>query len=135
MSKEEKIKEVYEKLGFDWDICSKYITENGVLILPTPDLKNTLKGYENLVKDKTKFSAFGKEGLKLQPSEISGIYSNNGWIKIESESDLPKIDFITQYWLTDGVSTWIETITLNHKIGREKVTHYQPIIKPQPPIY
>lgn len=61
--------------------------------------------------------------------------TNNGWIKIESEDDLPKIDFHTQYWLSDGKSTWIETITLNHKIGREKVTHYQPIIKPQPPIY
>jgi len=71
----------------------------------------------------------------LRLKSLQGIETNNGWIKIESETDLPKIDFITQYWLTNGVSMWIETITLNHKIGREKVTHYQPIIKPQPPIY
>lgn len=90
MTKEEKIQDVYENLGFEWKICSKYITENGVLILPTPDLKYSLKGYENLVKDENKFSAFGKEGLKLQPSELSGIYNNKGWIKIENEEDLPK---------------------------------------------
>lgn len=73
---------------------------------------------------------------------------NNGWIKIESEDDLPK-DFTTCYIITiysyntiveayysdgersfkprDKYSTWSYLY--------DEITHYQPIIKPKPPIY
>lgn len=61
--------------------------------------------------------------------------TNYGWIKIESENDFPKIDFHTQYFFYDGESRWIDTFSFEMKIGRVKITHYQPIIKPQKPIY
>jgi len=144
MTKEEIIKEVYQNLGFEWSICSKYITENGVLILPTPDLKYSLKGYENLVKDENKFSAFGKEGLKLQPTELTGIYNNNGWIKIESEEDLPK-DIFNCFVISEKNILINAPVFYNQSqktftnginaIFWNKFTHYKPIEKPKLPIY
>ena len=143
MTKEEKIQDVYEKLGFEWNVCSNYITENGVLILPTPDLKYSLKGYENLVKDENKFSAFGKEGLKLQPTELSGIYNNNGQIKIETIEDLPieegtfEVHFKTDYGA--GFRTEIFTGRLSNSIhhitGNPIFSHYKKYIKSAPPVF
>ena len=133
MTKEEKIKIVYESLGFEWEACSKYIAENGVIILPTPDLKYTLKGYDNLIKDTDKFSAFGNEGLKIQPSILKGIYNNNGWIKIESEEDLP-IDNESYWTVIEGVKNSLFQTYSNHIVLKHH-THYQPIIKPESPIY
>jgi hypothetical protein len=64
---------------------------------------------------------------------------NNGWIKIESENDLPIIK-TECYFIFDSK---IEKGDYSGKIffdkygmyGYKTVTHYQPIIKPQPPIY
>lgn len=138
MTKQEKIKSVYESLGFEWEVCSKYITENGVIILPTPDLKYTLKGYDNLIKDTDKFSAFGNEGLKIQPSILSGIYNNNGWIKIESEDDLPKERCAVWTFITEKevvMNTFNTFDDMEFTFDNGKVTHYQPIIEPELPIY
>ena len=138
MNKEEKIQDVYESLGFEWEVCSKYITENGVIILPTPDLKYTLKGYNNLIKDTDKFSAFGNEGLKIQPSILAGIYNNNGWIKIESEENLPKERCAVWTFITEKevvMNTFNTFDDMEFTFDNGKVTHYQPIIKPKPPIY
>lgn len=142
MNKEEKIKDVYEKLGFEWNVCKKYITDNGILILPTPDLKYSLKGYENLVKDENKFSAFGKEGLKLQPSELAGIYNNNGWIKIETQDDLPTNYTECHFELKDGdIQIGIYVDHKNIFIGADEqyfpseVIAYKEIEKPKNRIY
>lgn len=63
--------------------------------------------------------------------------NNNGWINIKSEEDLPKecgnyhivvsgIIYVDEYnSCTKEFSEWF-----NHAI-----THYQPIVKPLPPIY
>ncbi len=61
--------------------------------------------------------------------------TNNGWIKIESEADLPKI--IGDYWSFDGKEV------CNHHFEHNPfwimqwkyVTHYQPIQKPKPPVF
>ena len=136
MTKEEKIQDVYEKLGFEWNVCSKYITKNGVLILPTPDLKYSLKGYENLVKDENKFSAFGKEGLKLQPTELSGIYNNNGWVKIYRENDLPQFD-CDCWWMDKKEGLILGKFLLDGSLDfiMENATHYKIISTTDLPIY
>lgn len=137
MTKEEKIKDVYQKLGFIWSKIEHLVTENGVLILPSPDLKYSLEGYENLVSDKEKFSSFGKDGLKLQPSALSGIYNNNGWVKIESEIDLPKDDD-GAYWIANenGRFDFIATgYQIKAKWKNETCTHYKQIEFPKDPIY
>jgi hypothetical protein len=79
--------------------------------------------------------------LKIKPSQysrpksLSGIENNNGWINIESGEDLPKDG---QYWTissNDGQMTtnriWSKQWNFNHRY----ISHYQPIIKPEPPIY
>lgn len=60
----------------------------------------------------------------LYPEVESIKQNNNGWIKIESEEDLPK-DYDTQHFDLYTHST------------NNIITHYQlkPIEKPKPPIY
>lgn len=68
---------------------------------------------------------------------------NNGWIKIESEDDLPKDENIVEFWVYDDeeiVSAkfmyeskrWYHDVNLNLRLFP---THYQSIVKPKPPIY
>ena len=87
----------------------------------------------------------------MRPKSLAGIENNNGWIKIESEEDLPKDDefkfnetFLV-YYCCKGCSNMIfkgsiDKYTLKfrditNKLEKEKVTHYQPIVKPESPIY
>ena len=68
------------------------------------------------------------------------IENNNGWIKIESEADLPKND--DDYWVMTNIKDdevqqlsnliVIRCLNLEKNI---KVTHYKPIEKPKLPIY
>ena len=69
---------------------------------------------------------------------IQAIETNNGWIKIEREDDLPKSN--DKYWIIDK-SKDIEMLKFDSKddgymiIWKSQFTHYQPIVKPEPPIY
>lgn len=136
MTKEEKIKSVFESFGFDWNECSKYVTEFGVIVLPHPELKYILKGYENLIRDKDRFVSFGDEGLKIQPSELSGIYNNNGWIKIESSEDLPENGY---YEVIKRLSGFASRATLDKEFGQKRqvlsYSHYQNIVELPKPIF
>lgn len=63
---------------------------------------------------------------------------NNGWIKIESEEDLPKEKFIELWIMAEDCIVPIyyevyDEFSYDGSFG--EITHYQPIIKPQPPIY
>lgn len=73
---------------------------------------------------------------------FKGIETNNGWIRIESEADLPKET--GQYWAIVNADFGIDI--LNYWSGARKfedietenrvfVTHYQPIQKPKKPIF
>lgn len=81
------------------------------------------------------------------PYSLEGIDNNNGWIKIESEADLPKesglyhvvcfgVETILEFFDNSKVKGFIHIgktyINRYNEIG---VTHYQPIQKPKPPIY
>lgn len=126
MSKEEKIKEVYKKL-----YSSKKIDENG--------------WYDNR-DEKIKFHHSDflgecdyRENYFFRPKSLQGIENNNGWIKIESESDLPSdMKAVFVYWNNEILL--IEILELPSKKmfkewSEKGFTHYQPITKPQPPIY
>ncbi|MFV0197089.1 hypothetical protein OBK01_02565 [Empedobacter falsenii] len=92
----------------------------------------------NLLKMESKESydvKFGEPTFIYRPIILQGIENNNGWIKIESEEDLPKEDCI--YWVVkDNSITEMENweITLNFH-NKRNLTHYQPIEQPKPPIY
>lgn len=70
--------------------------------------------------------------------------NNNGWIKIENEKDLPK-NSINQrklnnwYYVYSSFKEKIEwhpknLFALHSMFHQGLITHYQPIIKPKPPI-
>lgn len=62
---------------------------------------------------------------------------NNGWIKIESENDLPK-EGMTNYLVCIDNEPSIHPYNLKQLLmlfEDRMITHYQPIIKPKPPIY
>ena len=66
---------------------------------------------------------------------------NNGWIKIESEDDLPKN--ITECWINYKDKILLSLYQSKHFVLKSEfsllpfnlITHYQPIEKPKPPIY
>lgn len=90
------------------------------------------------------FKDIVKSGLFFQqptmPKSLKGIKNNNGWIKIDSEADLPKetgwYDFqvFPQEEYKLNTTFWHKGAT---KIGWfvETYTHYQPIEKPKSPLY
>ena len=62
---------------------------------------------------------------------------NNGWIKIESEEDLPKIS--GHYFILINTVIKIDFWTNHEKKfelwNKNLVTYYQPIDRPKPPMY
>lgn len=128
MTKQEKIKEAY---GECWEKVKNNVTENGWIDTRFFSLKDSGIKY---IQSKS------HEGLTLvfshRPLSLQGIENNNGWTKIESENDLPKKS--GHYWVKRG-----NEICTNYIIYPESyslafikhLTHYQPIQKPEPPIY
>ena len=66
---------------------------------------------------------------------LQGIENNNGWIRIESEDDLPKESF--NYWIfqSDLRAVTMKDFYYNKKYYGVKATHYRPIVKPLKPLY
>lgn len=76
------------------------------------------------------------EGAYIRPKSLKGIENNNGWIKIESEKDLPKEN--GECFVIDSTGK-IEIV--HYRYLRNCIlegwpyTHYQPINKPLKPLY
>jgi len=131
MTKEEKIREAYSE---HYDLIKNHIDDNGWVLDIYCGKSHSLK----VLDCEWKSSSY------CRPKSIQGIENNNKWIKIESEDDLPEQG--GSYYVTrcDKVETavyvkdnrWLvkgndyPKTTILHSI-----THYQPIQKPQPPIY
>ena len=79
--------------------------------------------------------------FRSRPKSLAGIENNRGWIKIESEEDLPKDESISYHsgWFEKSkltnykVRTFIEVVNQIKRFNSVNV--YQPIVKPEPPIY
>lgn len=73
-----------------------------------------------------------KDDEFLLRSELINLEHNNGWIKIESEEQrFPDEDL----WICNFNGNKQPFIHDAYDFIPEKYTHYQPIEKPQPPIY
>lgn len=72
---------------------------------------------------------------------LQGIENNNGWIKIESEEDLPKEGMHHSILLDseciNGYRNYdvIVFYEVNSRYRKKEISHYQPIEKPKSPIY
>jgi uncharacterized protein involved in tellurium resistance len=129
MKKQEKIQEAY---GEYWEQVKDWVNIDGWFYLNDTDFR-----LDNKIP--LEFDALNN---KMRPKSLQGIENNNGWIKIESEEDLPK-DNTRCHFIIDGYEElekqgiyiygffWDAQSAYTNKI----VTHYQPIIKPEPPIY
>jgi len=146
MTKEEKIREAY---GEHWKFFNGSAKQCA--------LNNN--GWINPILEHAPNNLDLERGEKFiyRPKSLQGIENNNGWIKIESEYDLPKesIDCHYRLFVSETYSNAGEYIlsgrfrvkssltnstnffTCDDMIRSyfPRVTHYQPIQKPQPPIY
>jgi len=131
MTKEKKIQEAY---GVHYKFFKHFIDVNGWL--------DKLKiGHENLMliiqlTNEIPCESQINNAHSIRPKSLQGIEENNGWIKIESEADFPKIKG-QYYWFNRNT----KLITLQHfnpKYIGNKITrfsHYQALQKPETPIY
>lgn len=84
--------------------------------------------------------------LFIRPKILNNWEYNNGWIKIESEEDLPKEEYgeyhvysENKMYSIEPKNQGIEPFWLNDKSKSQEwldnFSHYQPIKKPKPPMY
>jgi len=151
MTKEEKIQESYGKY---WYAVKDYVNENGWC--------NIRRGvnFDKIILEIPWQTRTGNQ-YNWRPKSLQGIENNKGWIKIESEDDLPKekefFRFIPCNKFDEEFTGWIdkelgEVLFIDFKYydckkdGKKfitesnawltcQITHYQQIQKPQPPIY
>ena len=134
-TKEEVIKEDWVLFGVDsnesydgW-ISAEYVPEEAILS-GMLDLKNfrTSTDYDEPF---------------YRPKSLQGIESNNGWISINSEEDLPSEDLdVHIVFKKDGgnfqtFGVWDKRLN-SFWSGAMKIdipTHYQPIVKPLKPLH
>lgn len=72
-----------------------------------------------------------------RPFCLQGIENNNGWLSVVEHGLPKKWDYHLDYHVFDNegyVSTRTFTVS-SEDYWKAHVTHYQPIIKPKPPIY
>lgn len=76
----------------------------------------------------------------VRPDSLKGLSTNNGWIKVESEADLP-YNFPTECWFICYDGIYLGEYDMGTKAfycngeTYHPVTHYQPIVKPNKPLY
>jgi hypothetical protein len=129
-AKEEKIKSAY---GEYWETVKDFVDENGYC--NKRDLFQSKKiRYEEIDLKFTHHTDF-----TMRPKVLENIENNNGWKKTQTQNK----DF--EDWFTCWVySDMIQYATWNpiqqyfsdtDGMIIKNVTHYQPIIKPNPPLY
>ena len=138
MTKQEKIQEAYGN-GSTWDRLKTNTDTDGwcrnEAFAPNTDLLDLLDldNIERFVKSDI------QGNLMFRPKSLQGIEENNGWIKIESESDLPIMKtecyFIFNSTIQKGDFSGKVFTDKYGFYGYKTVSHYQPINKPENPLY
>ena len=84
MEKTAKQQAIEKSYGEHWDECKEYVDENGFLRLDYSDTGKKLH-----IKMWRIAKQNGWHLKDIRPASLNGLSNNNGWIKIESEEDLP----------------------------------------------
>ena len=133
MTKQEFIEQAYGKY---YPLVERLLTEDG--FAPYALLRDS----EGITFEfKEMHLIYGSPESYVRPKSLKGLETNNGWIKIESEKDLPKEHmsvFLFEPIDGIGIGSWCNLqMIFKTRFGNEykPVTHYQPIIKPQKPLY
>jgi hypothetical protein len=130
--KEKVIAAAYTELGFDWEQLKEYIEEDGRLT--EYNAKYRLRVYDHIFTVRDKGSWYLYSWL---PDTLIGIENNNGWLSVEN---LPNKELDVHIIYDNTLQTtgiWDNTLKAFYS-GSNKlhnVTHYQPIVRPAPPLY
>lgn len=138
-AKEEKIREAWNRIGvnFPIGICM----ETGYSEVQNENDISKILEYHNISVTDIEWQHINPAGLRYRPKSLQGIENNNGWIKIESEDDLPKGK--ATYWTIDKFMEVNPTreffdpeaiVSMNER-WMSRITHYQPTNIPLKPIY
>ena len=127
-AKQEAIKNAYVEY---WENVKDYVDNDGWIDNSIP--KFTFGQLKNLDLEY-------KNDVFFRPKSLQGIENNNGWIKIESEEDLPKNDMYVHIIFNKKVNIAFlcngELYNPNKvKYYKKGVTHYKPIEESTLPIY
>lgn len=139
MTKEQKIKEEWDKLSPTSQLTIN--PDTGFTIIYCINGISDLTENTIISADDIEWEYKDDDFIKFRPKSLKGIENNNGWIKIESEEDLPREDIMYRsgFFKEDGefyqfsnicnLKTTLEALTQNY------YTHYQPAPKPNAPLY
>jgi len=143
MTKSEKIQEAY---GEYWDLVKDYVDENGWIKTGTYH-NNEIIDFElfniELESDyyEIPFGVFTETIEINRPKSLNNIEYNEGWIVINNYNDLPKENDTYFFVLRDNKEIRKDFFIASKEdsefceIQLDLYTHYQPITKPNPPIY
>lgn len=123
LSEEDFKKLVLDEGGFSNYQCRRYIHQSRWNDLYSRFTKNT--------KSRT-----GSD-LIYRPKSLQGIENNNGWQRIESEKDLPSGDMDVFVLINSKIESDYYLVHHNNfkYFNWYECTHWQPIVKPEKPIY
>ena len=129
-AKQEAIKKAY---GEYWEAVKDFVDENGWI-----DFLEDIQRIMYFFHDSDNIEVFKST---WRPKSLQGIENNNGWIKIESEDDLPKEGMHEVILLDEecmeGYRNYdvIVFYEVNSRFRKKEISHYKPIEKSKMPIY
>ena len=131
MTKQEKIQEAYGKY---WEQVKDYVNKNGWCSIRRG------VGFDEIISNLPWETRIGNQYC-WRPKLLKGLEKNNGWTKIENESDLPTIG--EYYTIASFDNSIVErefphpkfSLEFNKEWWLKYITHYQQIIKPEKPLY
>jgi len=140
MNKQEFIKQSWSEAGFDWEQIKELVNESGILQLKEPESKYSLTGYSTAYDHGLiKGLGFNHKCFMISLDSLEGINDNNGWTKIESESDLPDIHDIRMFMPCERGKPRpdysINSITIKNGFNAGVITHWRPITQIPNPLY
>lgn len=131
-----KKKAISDSYGKYWNQVKNNVDENGWFYYRSIEYLTEKKNYSITHYVDCDNDIFSNS---VRPKSLQGIENNNGWIRIESEEDLPKepiecwfIHYERIYSGAFGGRMFGSGATL---AGWKTVSHYQPIVKPEKHIY
>ena len=136
-AKQEAIKKAY---GEHWERLNNFINEDGVFIGDTDMISDELFNEWAFIGSSKDINS-EKLISGSRPKSLKGIENNNGWMRIESEADLPKEGMHHSILLDseciNGYRNYdvIVFYEVNSKFRKKEISHYQPIEIPKTPIY
>ncbi len=127
-AKQLRIQEVY---GEYWACVKDYVDKNGWC-----NVRRKVK-FEEIINKLGWETKLGNQ-YNWRPKSLQGIENNKSWIRIESEDDLPKEKGYYNCLYEDGEIIphhFYPNSDFDKDLFIEEFTHYQPIVKPELPIY